>query len=39
MVYVPGTQKTFIFEWKGPCFGGLTFKNRGQMGSRCTEYI
>ena len=22
------------FDWKGPCFGGLTFKNRGQLGSR-----
>ena len=22
------------FEWKGPSFGGLTFKNRGQLGSR-----
>ena len=21
------------FDWKGPCFGGLTFKNRGQLGS------
>ncbi len=20
------------FVWKGPCFGGLTFKNRGQLG-------
>ena len=22
------------FDWKGPCFGGLTFKNRGHLGSR-----
>ncbi len=22
------------FGWKGPCFGGLTFKNRGYLGSR-----
>ena len=22
------------FDWKGPCFGGLTFKNRGHWGSR-----
>ena len=22
------------FGWKGPCFGGLTFKNRGHWGSR-----
>ena len=24
------------FGWKRPCFGGLTFKNRGQLGSRYT---
>ena len=24
------------FDWKGPCFGGLTFKNRGHLGSRQT---
>ena len=22
------------FYWKGPCFGGLTFKNRGRLGSK-----
>ena len=22
------------FDWKRPCFGGLTFKNRGHLGSR-----
>ena len=22
------------FHWKRPCFGGLTFKNRGHLGSR-----
>ena len=22
------------FDWKSPCFGGLTFKNRGHLGSR-----
>ena len=27
------------FEWKRPCFGGLTFKNRGHVGSRCIYYI
>ena len=25
------------FDWKGPCFGGLTFKNRGHLGSRYIE--
>ena len=24
------------FDWKRPCFGGLTFKNRGHLGSRYT---
>ncbi len=24
------------FAWKGSCFGGLTFKNRGHLGSICT---
>ena len=23
------------FDWKRPCFVGLTFKNRGHLGSRC----
>ena len=22
------------FDWKRPCFGGMTFKNRGHLGSR-----
>ena len=22
------------FDWKRPCFGGMTFKNRGRLGSR-----
>ena len=25
------------FDWKRPCFGGLTFKNRGHWGSRYIE--
>ena len=24
------------FDWKRPCFGGLTFKNRGHL---CSSYI
>ena len=28
-----------LFDWKGPCFGGLTFKNRGQLGSRYIIHI
>ena len=24
-----------LFDFKRPCFGGLTFKNRGHLGSRC----
>ena len=27
------------FDWKRPCFGGLTFKNRGHLGSRLYIYI
>ena len=27
------------FDWKRPCFGGLTFKNTGQLGSRYIQYI
>ena len=27
------------FDWKRPCFGGLTFKNRGQLGSRYIDTI
>ena len=26
------------FDWKWPCFGGLTFKNRGQLGSRYIDH-
>ena len=26
------------FGWKRPCFGGLTFKNRGHLGSRYIIY-
>lgn len=32
---MPRTQMTLIFDWKAPCVGGLTFKKRGQLGSRC----
>ena len=27
------------FDWKRPCFGGSTFKNKGHWGSRCTSSI
>ena len=27
------------FDWKRPCFGGLTFKNRGHLGSRFIMYV
>ena len=35
-IYILDTQNPNdpCFDWKGPCFGGLTFKNRGQLGSR-----
>ena len=30
----PGTQMTLVFDWSfRPSFGGLTFKNRGHLGS------
>ena len=29
----PRTQMILVFDWKGPCIGGLTFKNKGQLGS------
>ena len=32
--YVPGTQMTLVLVGKGLGFGGLTFKNRGHLGSR-----
>ena len=32
--HIPGTQMTLVFIGKGPCFGGLKPKNRGQRGSR-----
>ena len=32
--YIPGTQMTPVLIGKGLDFGGLTFKNRGQLGSR-----
>ena len=33
-IYVPRTQMTLVLIGNRPCFGGLTFKNRGQLGSR-----
>ena len=42
MIYLPGTQVTLVLIGKGmkrPCFGGLTFKNRGHLGSRYIENI
>ena len=34
-LYVPRTQMgPLVLLEKGPCFGGLTFKNRGHLGSR-----
>ncbi len=33
--WIPRTQMTRLFWLEfGPCFGGLTFKNRGHLGSR-----
>ena len=32
--YIPRTQMTRVLIGKRPCFVGLTFKNRGQLGSR-----
>ena len=31
---LPGTQMTLVLIGKGLVFGGLTFKNRGHLGSR-----
>ena len=33
-VDVPRTQMTLVLIGQVPCFGGLTFKNRGHLGSR-----
>ena len=33
-VYIPGTQMTLVLIGKDLVFGGLTFKNRGHLGSR-----
>ena len=33
-IYIPGTQMTLVLVGKGQCFGGLTFKNSGHLGSR-----
>ena len=33
-VDVPRTQMTLVLIGTGPCFGGLTFKNGGHLGSR-----
>ena len=32
-IHIPGTQMTLVLIGK-PCFGGLTFKNRGHLGFR-----
>ena len=48
--YLPNAVCTWnpndpCFDWKRPCFGGLTFKNRGHLGSRyisiqlCNRYM
>jgi len=34
MYHVSGTQMTIVLNGKGLVFGGLTFKNRGHLGSR-----
>ena len=33
-IYIPGTQMTLVLMGKGLVLGGLTFKNRGHLGSR-----
>ena len=33
-LYIPRTQMTLVLNGKGLVLGGLTFKNRGQLGSR-----
>ena len=39
-IYLPGTQITLVLIGKErSCFGGLTFKNRGQSGSRYMNMI
>ena len=32
--FIPRTQMTLVLIGKGLVFGGLTFKDRGQLGSR-----
>ena len=32
--FLSGNPNDPCFDWKRPCFGGLTFKNRGHWGSR-----
>ena len=34
-VLLPRTQMTLVLIGKGLVLGGLTFKNRGHLGSRC----
>ena len=36
--YVPGTQMTRVFDWKGPSLGRFNFQNRGQTGSRYLKH-
>ena len=39
MCFSPGSPNGApCFGWKKPCSLGLTFKNRGQLGSRYTNY-
>ena len=33
-IYIPGTPMTLVLIGKGLVLGGLTFKNRGHLGSR-----
>ena len=33
-IYIPGTQTTLVLNGKGLVLEGLTFKNRGHLGSR-----
>ena len=37
-VYLETQMGAPCFAWKRPCFGGLTFKNRGQLGSRYSRH-
>ena len=32
-IYIHLEPNDPCFDWKRSCFGGLTFKNRGQLGS------